>query len=38
MALAVLHYSKADARKNDRHEIRGVKSGINDLSDVQTRK
>jgi hypothetical protein len=38
MAIAVLHYRKADARKNGRHEMRGMKSGINDLSDVQTRK
>jgi hypothetical protein len=37
MAIAVLHYRKANARKHDRHEMRGMKSGIKDLSDVQTR-
>jgi hypothetical protein len=37
MAIAVLHYGKADARKHDRHEMRGMKSGINDFRDVQTR-
>jgi hypothetical protein len=38
MAIAALHYRKPDARKNHRHEVRIIKSGINGLSDAQPRR
>jgi hypothetical protein len=38
MAIAFLHYGKADARKNDGSETGVIQKGINDLSDVQTRE
>jgi hypothetical protein len=38
MALAALHYRKPDARKNNRHEVRIINSGIDSLSDAQTRR